>query len=119
MVNALLALLTLQLVGEVLVRALGLPIPGPVVGMLLLFIGLRWRGAVPAALQRTADGLLGNLSLLFVPAGVGVVAHLALLRAAWWQLPLTVVVSTLITLTVTALIMQTMLLLQTRLGRKR
>ncbi|MFV9506231.1 MAG: CidA/LrgA family protein [Oscillochloridaceae bacterium umkhey_bin13] len=118
MVNALLALLALQLVGEVLVRAVGLPLPGPVVGMLLLFVGLRLRGGVPTALQQVADGLLGNLSLLFVPAGVGVVVHLGLLRAAWWQLPLTVLVSTVITLVVTALVMQSLIMLQHRLGRR-
>lgn len=109
MINAILALLAFQLTGEVLVRALGVPVPGPVVGMLLLFVALRLRGGVPAALQRVAEGLLGNLSLLFVPAGVGVMLHLELLRASWWQLLLTVILSTLITLLATATVMQTLL----------
>lgn len=109
MINAILALLAFQLTGEVLVRALGVPVPGPVVGMLLLFVALRLRGGVPDGLQRVAEGLLGNLALLFVPAGVGVMLHLDLLRTSWWQLLLTVVLSTLITLLVTATVMQTLL----------
>ncbi|MBX0328045.1 CidA/LrgA family protein [Oscillochloris sp. ZM17-4] len=113
MVNALLALLAFQLVGEVLVRAVGAPVPGPVVGMLLLFIAMRARGRVPEPLQRASQGLLGNLSLLFVPAGVGVIVHLQLLAADWWRLLIAIVASTLITLLVTALVMQGMI----RLGR--
>lgn len=116
MINALLALLAFQLVGEVLVRAVGAPVPGPVVGMLLLFAALRLRGGVPAPLQRVAAALLGNLSLLFVPAGVGVMVHLGLLRASWWQLLLSVVLSTLLTLSATALVMQALVGLAARLG---
>jgi holin-like protein len=119
MINAMLALLAFQLAGEVLVRAAGLPVPGPVVGMLLLFATLRLRGGVPPALQRAADGLLANLSLLFVPAGVGVMVHLGLLRSAWWQLLLTVVLSTLLTLLATAAVMQALVGLAGRLARPR
>ncbi|MBP1466897.1 CidA/LrgA family protein [Candidatus Chloroploca sp. M-50] len=106
MINALLSLLVFQLLGEVLVRAMGVPIPGPVVGMLLLFGALKLRGRVPDTLHKVSEALLNNLSLLFVPAGVGVMVHLNLLRTGWWQLLVTVIVSTLITLVVTALTMQ-------------
>ena len=63
--------------GEIAVIAFGLPIPGPVVGMALLFVSLIVRGSVTEELGSTANGLLRHLSLLFVPAGVGVMAHLA------------------------------------------
>ena len=56
-----------QLLGELVVTALGLPVPGPVLGMALLFAGLLTYGSVPADLASTADALLSNLSLLFVP----------------------------------------------------
>jgi holin-like protein len=75
MIQHLAAILTFQLIGEVIARSLGLSMPGPVIGMalmLLFFIGLP--GAA-AAIRPTAQGLLGHLSLLFVPAGVGVVGH--------------------------------------------
>ncbi|WP_216636368.1 CidA/LrgA family protein [Chloroflexus islandicus] len=71
MIDALLGILLFQLIGEVVSRGLNLPVPGPVVGMLLLFAILRWRGGPPEALSNTAHGILANLPLLFVPAGVG------------------------------------------------
>jgi holin-like protein len=74
-------LLACQLVGEVLVRLTGLPVPGPVVGMLLLFVLLRVRRAGDdATVVRAGDGLLRHLQLMFVPAGVGVVAYVSTLR---------------------------------------
>lgn len=77
MINGLLWLLGFQLVGEVVVRTLGLTVPGPVVGMVLLFLVLQVRRPPASAnLFRAADGLLKHLQLLFIPAGVGVVTLL-------------------------------------------
>ena len=73
---ALTILLGCQLAGELIVRALGAPVPGPVLGMVLLCAILALRGSTPATLHSTANGLLAHLSLLFVPAGVGVMVHL-------------------------------------------
>lgn len=95
-------LLLFQLAGEGLAHGLGLPIPGPVLGMGLLFGYLLWRGEPSAALTRTADGFLGILSLLFVPAGVGLVQHLHLLRAEWLPIAVAVVFGTALTLALTA-----------------
>ena len=64
-------LLVLQSLGEVLARGLALPFPGPVVGMVLLLLALRWR-VVREPVALCADFLLSHLSLLFVPVGVGV-----------------------------------------------
>lgn len=81
MINGLLWLLVCQLVGEVVVRTLDLQVPGPVVGMALLFVLLQWRKPPEdAPTIRAADALLRHLQLLFVPAGVGVVTYLTLLR---------------------------------------
>ncbi|MEW6694517.1 Holin-like protein CidA [Tepidimonas thermarum] len=102
MLGALTTLLTLQLVGEVLVRMVGLPIPGPVLGMALLLAVLTVRPAWRAALQPTADGLLRHLSLLFVPAGVGVVQHLQRLGDEALAIAVALTVSTWVGLLVTA-----------------
>lgn len=99
-------LLTCQLVGEFIVRAGGLPLPGPVMGMALLFAGLAVRGKVPESLERLADGLLAHLSLLFVPAGVGVMLHLPRVAHEWLPIAVSLVASTLITIAVTALVMR-------------
>ena len=102
MVGALGLLLVFQLIGEVLARSLGLPIPGPVIGMLLLVALLLVRGSTPPRLTQTATALLGHLSLLFVPAGVGVVVHLGTLQRTLLPLLLTILGSTLVTAVATA-----------------
>jgi holin-like protein len=103
MLAAIAALLVCQLIGEAAVRAVDLPFPGPVVGMILLFVLMLARAPLPVALGNTADGLLQHLSM-FVPAGVGVVQHLELLSGAGLRLMAVVVLTTLITLAVTALV---------------
>ncbi len=85
-------------------RAAGLPIPGPVVGMLLLFVLMAIRAPLPSTLGDAADGFLKNLSLLFVPAGVGVVQQLGRLGPDGLRLAAVIVLSTAIALTVTALV---------------
>lgn len=81
MINGLTWLLGCQLVGEVLVRLTDAPIPGPVVGMVVLFVLLQVRRADDdATVVRAAHGLLRHLQLLFVPAGVGVVVYLSAIR---------------------------------------
>ena len=85
MVAAFAGIFICQLLGEFIVRAFALPLPGPVLGMFLLFAALIVRGdkgarPVPAQLGSAADGLLGHLSLLFVPASVGLMRYFDLLR---------------------------------------
>lgn len=106
MLGSLTLILTCQLCGELLVGALGAPVPGPVLGMLLLFAILLVKGDIPEPLTKTAQGLLGSMSLLFVPAGTGVVVHFQLLGQALLPLGLSLVVSTLATIVVTALLMR-------------
>jgi putative effector of murein hydrolase LrgA (UPF0299 family) len=96
-------LLVCQLAGEAIVRAIALPVPGPVVGMMLLFALMLMRAPLPKETGDTADGLLKHLSLLFVPAGVGVVQHIAMLGSAGLRLIAVVVLGTVIALAVTAL----------------
>ncbi|KEA65412.1 Antiholin-like protein LrgA [Marinobacterium lacunae] len=96
-------LLGCQLLGELMVVALGLPVPGPVIGMLLLAtVLLIIKRKVPDALRRVSENLLGHLALLFVPAGVGLMSHFHLLQREWLILLVTLVVSTAVTLAVTA-----------------
>lgn len=106
MIGALAALLSFQLVGEVLVRWFSLPVPGPVIGMVLLFVGLllRHRDGAPDPLTRVANALLTNLGLLFVPAGVGVVLYLPLLGQEWAPIAIIIVGGTLLTIAITGLL---------------
>lgn len=99
-------ILVCQLVGELTARSLAIPIPGPVVGMVLLFVFLVIKGSVPETLGKVADALLSNLSLLFVPAGVGVMLHFQLLGKEWLPLGVALISSTVLTVAVTALLMR-------------
>jgi holin-like protein len=90
MIESLSLILVCELIGEVVVRGLALPIPGPVIGMALLLLLLlaRDRFAFLArgplqeeGVENVSRALLANLSLLFVPAGVGVVQKLDLIAA--------------------------------------
>ncbi|KZD08203.1 CidA/LrgA family protein [Oceanibaculum pacificum] len=105
MLNALTTLLFFQLAGEVIARASGLPLPGPVIGMALLFATLLIRNDLPDNLRGTASGLLQHLSLLFVPAGVGVVLYLSLIADQWAAISVALLVSTTATIAVSALVM--------------
>lgn len=110
MIVGMAVLLVCQLIGEAVVRGLGLPLPGPVLGLAILVavaaIERRRRGddgfvAAEAPLGRVADGLIAALALLFVPAGVGVVQHLDLIGRNGVAIGTALVVSTLLTLVVT------------------
>ena len=105
MLHGLTAIFGCQLAGELLVRLLGLPVPGPVVGMVILLAGLAV-GGVPANVRKVATGLLTWLPLFFVPAGVGLVTHGPRLKADWLPLSVGIVVSTLATMLVVGLLMQ-------------
>jgi putative effector of murein hydrolase LrgA (UPF0299 family) len=110
MIASLSLILLCQLAGEVLVRGLGLPMPGPVIGLMLLLALLlaRDRFAVLArgplqegGVESASHGLLANLSLLFVPAGVGVVQKLDLIAAHGVAFVAVLAISVVVTLLVT------------------
>jgi holin-like protein len=95
-------LLVLQSLGELFARGLSLPLPGPVIGMLLLLLALRW-APVRESVAVCADFLLSHLSLLFVPVGVGVMTHLSLVSQYGVRMGVVIVVSTLAGLAATVL----------------
>jgi holin-like protein len=110
MVRGFFLLLFFQLIGEVAARGLDLPAPGPVIGLALLILALalydNWRplddeALASSELGRAANAVLASLSLLFVPAGVGVVQYLGLLREQGVALAAALAVSTVLTLLAT------------------
>jgi holin-like protein len=109
MLAALTTLLVFQLVGEVLAQALALPVPGPVIGMLLLFLALWARGGIPEPLRDTANGILQHLSLLFVPAGVGVMVHFARVSSELPAILAALLGSTALAMVASALVMQALI----------
>lgn len=117
-IHGLAVLLVYQLIGEVGVHALGLPIPGPVLGMLLLFLTLVARGRVPGWLESVANGLLGHLSLLFVPAGVGMIVYATRIGQEWAAIAASLVISTVVTMAATAWVIEGLERLRVRRERR-
>jgi putative effector of murein hydrolase LrgA (UPF0299 family) len=106
MLKWMVVVLGLQFVGELSASLLELPIPGPVIGMILLFLLLLKLGGLPKDLNRLADGLLSNLYLYFIPATVGVTTHIALISNQWLPIVTAVVVSSVLAMIVAGWIMQ-------------
>jgi holin-like protein len=113
-----LVLIGFQLAGEILQRIFRLPLPGPVIGMFLLTATLVYRqrtighaAIAPSAtaeqtpLTRTANSLIANMGLLFVPAGVGIMTQIGVLRREWLPLVAGLIGSTLLSLLVTGLVL--------------
>jgi putative effector of murein hydrolase LrgA (UPF0299 family) len=110
MIASLSLILLCQLAGEVIVRGLGLPMPGPVVGLLFLLLLLLARDRFVAlargplqqdGVENASRGLLAHLSLLFVPAGVGVVQKLDLVAEHGVAVAAVLAISVVVTLLVT------------------
>lgn len=109
MVYAFAALFVFQLLGELIVNWTSLPLPGPLVGMALLFVGLIVHGRVPERLSRTTGKLFQHMMLFFIPIVVGVMMHFQRVAAEWLPFLVACIAGSAITLTVTALVFQWML----------
>lgn len=114
LLRAVTLLFVCQLAGEALVQAMGLAFPGPVIGMGLLLALLLLRGKSWPDLDSVTDTILRNLSLLFVPAAVGVMQQAQLLAAQWLVIAVAVGASTVLTLVVTVLTFRALVRLQSR-----
>ncbi len=106
MLNGFTYLLLLQLAGEAIARVFALPIAGPIIGFVLTLFVLHWIASVRQSLKLAADALLSHLSLLFVPAGVGVVLFLKEIANDGIAIAVAIVFSTWIGLAVTAWVAQ-------------
>jgi len=106
MIKGLVILLLYQGAGEILARGLSSPVPGPVVGLVLLLVSLLWRQKTDPDLQMVANGLTAHLGLLFVPAAVGVVSFLPMLKEHMVAIFSVLMVSVILAMASTALILR-------------
>lgn len=109
MLQAFALLLLCQLAGDAFARVSGLPLPGAVVGLVLLLAGLLALGRVPQGLGRCADGLLPHMMLLFMPSVAGVMLHFERVAREWQPFLIASVAGTVITLAVTAVTLRWLL----------
>jgi len=106
MLAAFAVLLLFQCLGEGIVFVFHLPLPGPVAGMLLLMAALIAFPALLALVEQAANMLLSHLSLLFIPAGVGIVVAASSGSGHWVAIIASLVVSTVLALAVTGLLLR-------------
>ncbi|WP_456379555.1 CidA/LrgA family protein [Thiolapillus sp.] len=104
--NGITLLLCYQLAGEIGVKLLQWPVPGPVLGMLLLFLTMLLSKKYAPSVDVASTALLSHLSLLFVPAGVGMMVHFEHLANEWLPIVVALVLGTVVTMATSALVMQ-------------
>ena len=106
---ALAALFVMLFTGQALIGILGLPLPGPLVGLLLLFLALLFRGKLPAPLGTVCNFLLSHLMLFFIPLVAGIIMHVERLEQEWLAFFAAGVGATALAIIVSALTFQWML----------
>lgn len=106
MIRGLIILLSFQGAGEIVARLFSLPVPGPVIGLVLLLIFLIRRGKVDAPIDTVASTLTKHLGLLFVPAAVGVVMFWPQLKTHFWAITIALAVSVTATIAVSAAVLR-------------
>ena len=106
MIRGLIILLSFQGAGEILSRLFALPVPGPVIGLVLLLIFLIRRGKIDAPIDTVSAALTKHLGLLFVPAAVGVVMFWPQLKAHFWAISIALIVSVTATIAVSAAVLR-------------
>lgn len=102
MLSAITLTFLFQLVGEIISRSTGIPVPGPVIGMILMLLAFFLKDRLIETIRPTAGVLLANLSLLFVPAGVGIMRHGQRFAEEGIAIVAILVISTVIAMFVTA-----------------
>lgn len=106
MIHTFAILLLFQTVGETIAFGFSLPVPGPVIGMLLLFCFLIARPSLAGKLAPATLEFLKHLSLLFIPAGVGIMVHAQRVATEWLPILAALVISATVSLIVTALVLR-------------
>lgn len=106
MIDGFAKLLVFQALGEGLAFSLSIPIPGPVIGMLLLFLYLLAREGEADKLASFSTQFLGHLALLFVPAAVGILLHVHRVAEEWIPITAALTISTAVSIVVTAVVIR-------------
>jgi len=110
-------ILFITFLGEILSKTLSLPLPGTVVGMLLLLACLITRVIRVDSLKITSNYMLDNLAFFFLPAGVGIISSLNILSGNTFKILTVIIVSTLVVTVVTGLTVQGLIILQKKLTK--
>lgn len=114
--TAITVLILMQLTGEALVGWTGLPLPGSLVGLLILLAWFAWQGRVPRGLRETAGHVLPHMMLLFIAPVAAIVLHLDRIAAEWLPFLAACLLGGALTLVVTAFTFRWMMARHERKG---
>lgn len=106
MIRGLVQILLFQGLGEIISKLLGLPIPGPVIGLVLLLATLLMRRRIDADLDLVATAFTQHLGLLFIPAAVGVVMFVPQLADHGLTIAVILLISVATSVAVSALVLK-------------
>ncbi|HSP46491.1 MAG TPA: CidA/LrgA family protein [Clostridiaceae bacterium] len=109
-------ILAVFFIGEVIKVMFGLPIPGNIIGFILLLLLLLWKVVRPESVESVTDFLLGNLTFFFIPSGVGLMSTFGLIQASLLKLTIIILVSTVVTMGTTGIVTQFVVRLRERRG---
>ncbi|OJF91847.1 CidA/LrgA family protein [Alkalibacterium sp. 20] len=101
-------ILLFSFIGEFLSLISPVAVPGSVIGMVLLFVALHFNWLKLNQVEEVGNFLTDNMAIFFVPAGVGLMTNFGILGDVWWQLLLTIVVTTTLMLGFVGLVVQFM-----------
>lgn len=107
------------LMGEVTAMLLPIPIPGNIMGMLLMFIGLTLKWIKMKHVQTVGKFLLSHMAFLFIPAGVSIIESVALIKDDWFKILMVCVLTTIITFAATGITAKSVIALQERMKSRR
>lgn len=96
------------IIGTILQLTLNLPIPGSVIGLILLFVALQIGIVKVEMIEELCEFLLSNMSFFFIPAGVGLMTAFGVLKGKWVPFTIIVILSTFMVWIVTALVVKTL-----------
>ena len=105
LINGLLVLLVCQCAGEAIKAYFGLSLPGPVLGMFILFAGLLLLQDIPDAVAKTSRTLIPLLGLMFLPAAAGLFFLGSKYADQWPAIIAAVVIGSLLSLMFNGLLM--------------
>ncbi len=106
MIDGFIVLFACLFAGNLISEFFALPVPGSIIGMLILFCGLLIRKGVSPSVEKVSMGLISVMGMLFVPAGVGISQYFDLLSREWPLIFFAGISTTLLSLAVTALLFQ-------------
>ena len=102
----LMIILVAYFLGTIIQLFLNLPIPGTVLGLILLFLALSFGIVKTEMIEDICEVLISHMSFLFIPAGVGLMTSFDMLKGKVMAFSIIIIISTFVVWIVTAYVVK-------------